>query len=126
MAMIRDFCDEQNMTKRIQEVVRLHYQFYYQEESPFAEASILQDLSPMIRKEVALHIHGESISRLGLFQGPELRGLHNGPVPGWFTVLVIQMLEPQVVAAGEDILSCTSTSAHPRAHELFFVLSGEC
>merc|ERR1712072_775000 len=40
--------------------------------------------------------------------------------------MVMRMLEPQVVAAGEDILTCTPESEHPRAQEIFFVVSGEC
>jgi len=146
IAMIRDFCDEQNMTAKTKDMVRLHYQFFYQEKSPYSEDVILADLSPCIRKQVALHVHSEAIERLGLFQGAELRGLIDGPLPAWFTALVMRMLEPQVVAAGEDILSCASTSMHSKetkqefeqsrenaqrrddaqAHELFFVLSGEC
>merc|ERR1719316_857644 len=85
MAMIRDFCDEQNLTKKREDMVRLHYQFYYQEKSPYSEDNILADLSPSLRKQVILHIHSDVIQNLGLFQGAELHGLRGGALPGWFT-----------------------------------------
>jgi len=126
IAMIRDFCDEQSMAKKTQDAVRLHYMFYYQEKSPYNEEFLLQELPPFLRKQAILHVHSSAIESLGLLQGTELCGLHTGPTPAWFTAMVMRMLEPQVVAAGQDILTCTSESEHPRAQEIFFVMMGEC
>jgi len=121
--MVRDYCDEQNISKRCQEMVRQHYQFYYQRKPPYNESSILSDLPVPLRKEVILNVHRDAISRLGLFVGADQRGLPGGSLPDWFVSWVVTILEPQVISAGEDVLSTEDASA---IHEIFFLDSGEC
>jgi len=123
LSMVRDFCEEQRVSrKKVKEVMK-HYLFLYQQRSPYNEQSILSELPIRLRKQAIKHIQREAISRLGLFAGPTLSGLAGGPYPDWFVTWTMRILEPQAVSAGE-IITCAEDSAV--VSELFFVYEGEC
>lgn len=125
VTLIREFCEEQCMGKRRMQMVRLHYQFHYQHRPPLKEASLLSQLPGAIRKQAMLHIHRHSIARIGLFVGVTLKGLPHGPLPDWFVAWTMMLLEPQAIAAGEDILF-VGKEAPQGLQEVHFVYQGRC
>lgn len=123
LSLVRHFCEEQRISQnKVKEVMR-HYQFFYQERSPFNETTLMMDLPNWLRKKVSAHIHREAISRIGLFAGPQQTGLESGPLPDWFISWAMRILEPQAVCAGELVINAEESSV---VQELFFVFDGEC
>eukprot|EP00746_Dinoflagellata_sp_MGD_P038931 gnl/MRDRNA2_/MRDRNA2_19380_c0_seq1.p1 gnl/MRDRNA2_/MRDRNA2_19380_c0~~gnl/MRDRNA2_/MRDRNA2_19380_c0_seq1.p1 ORF type:complete len:365 (-),score=72.01 gnl/MRDRNA2_/MRDRNA2_19380_c0_seq1:85-1125(-) len=113
VSVVRDFCEEQMVCRRIRDAAKKHYNFLYQERSPYAEAAILAEIPNSIRKETILYIHRDAIQRVGLFLG--------GKQPDWFCAFAVRLLEPQVVMAGEDIIMPTEAT-----QKIFFVYEGLC
>eukprot|EP00930_Biecheleria_cincta_P043155 TRINITY_DN2966_c0_g3_i1.p1 TRINITY_DN2966_c0_g3~~TRINITY_DN2966_c0_g3_i1.p1 ORF type:complete len:1469 (-),score=229.68 TRINITY_DN2966_c0_g3_i1:41-4447(-) len=115
MIMLRYYCEEQNLPQSIMHSVRQHYEFWYQENSPYHyEAELLQKMPPPLRKEVILHIHKHVITGISLFERP---------LPNWLHATLVRMLEPQAYSPGELIL-------HPKEarmpQDIYFVYEGEC
>eukprot|EP00913_Durusdinium_trenchii_P012688 g11914.t1 len=73
--------------------------------------------------QVARHIHREAISKLGIFVGPQQKGLESGPLPEWFISWALRILEPQAVCPGEIVINAEESSL---VQELFLVFEGEC
>jgi len=127
ICLVRDFCDEQSLSRRKQDQVKMHYQYVYQERTPYDEGAMLMELPQSLRKQVLLYIHREAIAKVGLFSGPSLTGLHGGPLPAWFVAWTMQMLEPQMICGGEDIIHEVDIhEANAQIREIFFVCDGEC
>lgn len=122
LSLVRHFCEEQRISEnKVREVMK-HYQFFYEERSPFNETALMMELPNWLRKKVALHIHREAIAKLGIFAGPQQKGLEN-PLPEWFECWAMRILEPQAVCPGEIIINAEESSP---VQELFLVLTGEC
>lgn len=107
-----DFCEEQNVCKRYEDAVKLHYNYVYQERSPFSESDLLFDLPNSLRKAVILHVHQEVIPLVGLFAPQH---------PPWFVASAVRLLEPQAFMRGEGI--CRPDIP---CREAFFVVEGAC
>lgn len=123
LSLVRVFCEEQRVSEnKVREVMK-HYQFFYKERSPFNETALMMDLPNWIRKKVARHIHREAISKLGIFVGPQQKGLESGPLPEWFISWALRILEPQAVCPGEIVINAEESSL---VQELFLVFEGEC
>eukprot|EP00931_Biecheleriopsis_adriatica_P055558 TRINITY_DN32880_c0_g2_i1.p1 TRINITY_DN32880_c0_g2~~TRINITY_DN32880_c0_g2_i1.p1 ORF type:complete len:1355 (-),score=283.65 TRINITY_DN32880_c0_g2_i1:72-4136(-) len=123
LSLVRNFCEEQRVSEnKVKEVVK-HYQFFYQERSPYNEQALLLELPSWLRKRVAKHLFREAMSRIGLFVGPQMRGLESGPMPDWFVTWCMRILEPQAVSTGEIVVNADDSSV---VSELFFVYDGEC
>lgn len=120
---VRNVCDELNVSKKRSDMIRAHFQYHYQERSPYNELVILENLPCPLRKQVVLHMHRNVLAQIGLFAGVEQRGLPHGPWPDWFVAWAIRILQPQVVTAGEVVLSAEDSTA---TQEIFFVCEGEC
>eukprot|EP00747_Dinoflagellata_sp_TGD_P046388 gnl/TRDRNA2_/TRDRNA2_144413_c0_seq1.p1 gnl/TRDRNA2_/TRDRNA2_144413_c0~~gnl/TRDRNA2_/TRDRNA2_144413_c0_seq1.p1 ORF type:complete len:548 (-),score=87.22 gnl/TRDRNA2_/TRDRNA2_144413_c0_seq1:39-1655(-) len=128
-SMIKDFCEEQNMNLKNEEIMRFHFKFFYESRSPYNEAELLHECPANLRKKLLLHIHRDAIANIGFFAGASRAGLPDGSLPDWFVSFVLQLLEPQVGMAGEDILVVDLALSAPYAwhiDEVFFVTEGEC
>lgn len=122
LSLVRHFCEEQRVSEnKVREVMK-HYQFFYEERSPFNETALMMELPTWLRKKVAVHVHREAIAKLGIFAGPQQKGLEN-PLPDWFKCWAMRILEPQAVCPGEVIINAEESSP---VQELFLVLEGEC
>lgn len=122
LSLVRHFCQEQRVSEnKVREVMK-HYQFFYEERSPFNETALMMELPTWLRKKVAVHVHREAIAKLGIFAGPQQKGLEN-PLPDWFKCWAMRILEPQAVCPGEVIINAEESSP---VQELFLVLEGEC
>ncbi|CAJ1365647.1 unnamed protein product [Effrenium voratum] len=123
LSLVRHFCEEQRVSEnKVREVMR-HYAFFYEERSPFNENALMMELPNWLRKKVSKHIHREALARLGVFAGPQQKGLEGGPLPDWFTCWAMRILEPQAVCAGELVINAEENSL---VQELFLVFDGEC
>jgi len=117
--MLRHYCEEQSLSQNILRSVRQHYEFWYQENSPFDfEAELLQKLPPPLRKDVILHIHRHVLSGTALFN----RG-SGVPVPEWLQASMVRMLEPQAYASDELIIHPAEAGL---SHDIYFVYEGVC
>mmetsp|Transcript_49674 Transcript_49674/g.115952 ORF Transcript_49674/g.115952 Transcript_49674/m.115952 type:complete len:1327 (-) Transcript_49674:54-4034(-) len=123
LSLVRHFCEEQRVSEHKVKEVMKHYQFFYQERSPFNEQALMLELPNWLRKQVSAYVHREAISRIGLFAGPQQSGLEGGPLPDWFISWTMRILEPQAACAGELVINAEESSA---VQELFFVFDGEC
>lgn len=113
--MLRHYCEEQQLSQNILRSVRQHYQFWYQQNSPYEyEAELLSKMPPPLRKEVIIHIHRHLFSSLALFRRP---------LPIWLEAVLVRMLEPQAYNAGELIMH-PSEARLP--HEIYFIHEGSC
>lgn len=122
LSLVRHFCEEQRVSEnKVREVMK-HYQFFYEERSPFNETALMMELPTWLRKKVAVHVHREAIAKLGIFAGPQQKGLEN-PLPDWFKCWAMRILEPQAVCPGEVIINAEESSP---VQELFLVFEGEC
>eukprot|EP00441_Pelagodinium_beii_P046607 CAMPEP_0197622410 /NCGR_PEP_ID=MMETSP1338-20131121/2738_1 /TAXON_ID=43686 ORGANISM="Pelagodinium beii, Strain RCC1491" /NCGR_SAMPLE_ID=MMETSP1338 /ASSEMBLY_ACC=CAM_ASM_000754 /LENGTH=1330 /DNA_ID=CAMNT_0043192143 /DNA_START=124 /DNA_END=4116 /DNA_ORIENTATION=- len=123
LSMVRNWCEEQMFSEtKIKQVLR-HYQFLYQERSPYHEHGLILELPNFVRKEVQKYIYDNRIKRIGLFVGPSMKGLDTGHLPDWFICWAMRLLEPQAMSPGEIIVNAEDASF---VQEIFFVCDGEC
>jgi CRP-like cAMP-binding protein len=114
LCMLRDYCEEQVLSQRTKSHANKHFEFWYQEMTPYGyEDTLLSSLPPALRKEVLLHIHSVPISRLCLFR----RSL-----PDWFVAMLVRLLEPQAFSPGQTILGPDEAGVH---QDIFFVYEGQ-
>nr|CAE8601712.1 unnamed protein product [Polarella glacialis] len=115
LVMLRHYCEEQNLSQTILRSVRRHYEFWYQEQSPFDyESEMLQKLPSPLRKDVILHIHKHVFAGVSLFRHP---------MPSWLQAIIVRMLEPQAYGPGELIIFPGEVVLQS---DIFFVQAGEC
>lgn len=108
-----DYCEEQTVCARTADAVKLHYNYFFEEKSPFAEAEILDELPNSLRKAAILHMHQDVIEKICL--------LSPATQPDWFIASVVRLLEPQAYVPEEAIIK----PANPQ-REIFFVYDGLC
>jgi len=123
LSMVRNVCEEYLFSDTKSKQVLRHYQFLYQERSPYNEQSLMLELPNHLRKEVSKNIYETAISRIGLFVGPAMNGLDVGLLSDWFISWAMRMMEPQAVSPGEVIVNAEETTV---VQEVFFVYDGEC
>lgn len=115
LCVLRDYCDERNLPQRMNRYARRHYEFWYQEMTPFGyEDGLLSNLPPALRKEVILFIHRGAIGSLCLFRRP---------LPDWLAAEMARLLEPQAFLPSESILGPDEAGLH---QDIFFVYEGFC
>jgi hypothetical protein len=115
LIMLRHYSEEQNLSRNILRSIRRHYEFWYQENSPFEyEVELLQRLPAPLRKDVILYIHRHIFESLAIFRAP---------LPPWLQAIIVRLLEPSAIGGGEMVI-------HPGEggmnQDIFFVHEGSC
>jgi len=113
---MRQYCEEHGFHQKLINSIRRHYDFWFQEMSPFEyEPEILQRLPHPLRKEVILYIHRHLLnSKLLLFKDP---------LPSWLQAALLRILEPQAFTPGELVLQAREVTV---PSDLIFVYDHSC
>ena len=68
MREIAQYMHERKLTKSTQKRMRNYYGHYLARKSAFDEDAILADLSDSLRQEVVMHLNGDIVSKIVIFE----------------------------------------------------------
>ena len=68
MREIAQYMHERKLSKTTQKRMRNYYSHYLARKSAFDEDAILADLSDSLRQEVVMHLNGDIVSKIAIFE----------------------------------------------------------
>eukprot|EP00002_Diphylleia_rotans_P025766 TRINITY_DN5107_c0_g1_i6.p1 TRINITY_DN5107_c0_g1~~TRINITY_DN5107_c0_g1_i6.p1 ORF type:complete len:1069 (-),score=196.83 TRINITY_DN5107_c0_g1_i6:596-3802(-) len=95
LSMLNEYMRYRGLPHSLKDRIRNYYEVIWSRHKGLDESSILNDLPPSLRSDVALYLHHHLVQKVPLFQDCD--------IPGFINSLVVK-LQPQVALPGDYII----------------------